>query len=426
MFGLISNQKGFAALFITILILVIVFGVALSIAILTFGEQRILGNVIKSSQAYYVAEAGIEDALLRLNKGMNFSSPYNLIVGQGTATIEISDSIGGSRTIISQGDMLNRIRKVRAIRAMTTEKISFYYGAQVGDGGMSMGNNSEIQGSVFSNSSVRGAGHITGTVKVAGSGNRIQDLFIDEDAYAHNCRDCTIAGTLYYWTGGSINNCKAGIRSKAVLPESLPVSQENITNWQDEASCNNNPSCIYSGDYIVPQNTTVYLGPQKIEGDLIIENNAVLVVTGIIWVAGDGLTTDGDVLPDNDTEIKLDLSYGFTSGVILADGKIRVENNVKLSGSGIVGSYIMLLSTDPSVDPDDPAIDVLNNAEGAILYASVGMLRLHNNIKIREGTAYQISLDNDAVIRYQSGLENTSFSSGPGGSWRILEWREIE
>ena len=84
----------------------------------------------------------------------------------------------------------------------------------------------------------------------------------------------------------------------------------------------------------------------------------------------------------------------------------------------------MLLST--YTHATDPAIDVLNNAEGAILYASNGILHLHNNIKISEGTAYQVSLDNNAAIQYQSGLRDTSFSSGPGGSWEILEWKEVE
>lgn len=426
MLNIKNSQKGFSALLITILVLVIIFGIAISITGLTLSEYKTLKNITKSTQSYYTAEAGIEDALIRLVKGMNWSSPYSLPLGDDSATIEISDPIGGSRIITSLGNVSNRVRKLRVIRAMTTEKVNFYYGAQVGDGGMIMGNNSEIQGNVFSNGNIIGAGHITGTVKVAGNGNRIQDLSIDGDAYVHHCQDCSINGILYYWTGGSINNCKPGVQSDSVLPKYLPISQETITGWQNEASCNNDPSCIHSGNYIVPQNTTVYLGPQKIEGDLILENNAVLVITGLIWVAGDGATTEGNILPGNNAEIKLDSSYGSTSGVILADGKIKVSNNVILNGSGIQGSYIMLLSTNPSVDPNNPAIDVLNNAAGAILYASAGMLRLHNNIMIREGTAYQVSLDNNAVIQYQSGLEDTSFASGPGGSWEILEWKEIE
>ena len=42
---------------------------------------------------------------------MNFSQSNSLTINDGTATIEISDSIGGSRVITSSGSVLNRIRK---------------------------------------------------------------------------------------------------------------------------------------------------------------------------------------------------------------------------------------------------------------------------------------------------------------------------
>lgn len=417
-------NKGFIVILSTLLVLSAGLVIVLSAGYISLSNVKVVRNNIYSVQAYYAAEAGIEDSLLRLNKDMNFSKTNNFTVGDGTATIEIADSIGGSRTIISAGNIKNRIRKIRTIRAITTEKVSFHYGAQIGGGGMTMENNSKIQGNVFSNGDVIGAGIIAGAVKVAGD-NKIQDLYINGDAYAYNCYDCTIGGTLYYW--GSTSNCGSGILSDPILSRSLPISQETITAWQNEASCNDDPGCIHGGDYAVPLNTTVYLGPQKIEGDLILENNAVLIVTGVIWVAGNGATTEGDILPEQNAEIRLDSDYGSISGIVLANGKIRVENDVKLTGSGIEGSYIMLLSTNDSKDdPDNPAIDVANNAEGAILYAANGMLRIRSNVKIREGTAYQIYLDNEAIIEYESGLKDTFFSSGPGGSWKILEWNEVE
>ncbi|MCP6719159.1 MAG: hypothetical protein KJI71_02915, partial [Patescibacteria group bacterium] len=68
-----NNQKGFAAFYLTILILAVIFILAIGAYILTYSEQKISINVIKSSQAYYAAEAGVEDALLRLVTGMNWS-----------------------------------------------------------------------------------------------------------------------------------------------------------------------------------------------------------------------------------------------------------------------------------------------------------------------------------------------------------------
>jgi len=111
---------------------------------------------------------------------------------------------------------------------------------------------------------------------------------------------------------------------------------------------------------------------------------------------------------------------------VVVDGKIDVENNVEIQGSGQKGSYTMFLSADPSTDPDFPAISINNNAQGAIFYTSQGVVRLRNNMQIREATGYALYLDNNAVIEYESGLEDTRFVSGPGASWEILEWKEIE
>ncbi len=44
----------------------------------------------------------------------------------------------------------------------------------------------------------------------------------------------------------------------------------------------------------------------------------------------------------------------------------------------------------------------------------------------REVTGYKIQINNSAVIEYDAGLENANFASGPGGSWKLRRWREIE
>ena len=112
MFTLTYNQKGFAALFITILVLAIMLGLAFSITILVLSRQRISKNIVKSTQAYYIAEAGIEDALLRLKENPTIPSlSYGINVGQGVGNVDISDTIGGSRTIISQGISLSEQEK---------------------------------------------------------------------------------------------------------------------------------------------------------------------------------------------------------------------------------------------------------------------------------------------------------------------------
>lgn len=76
--------------------------------------------------------------------------------------------------------------------------------------------------------------------------------------------------------------------------------------------------------------------------------------------------------------------------------------------------------------PAEEVITVDNNALGVIYYAPQGRIRFSNNAGAKEATAYGITLDNNAVITYESGLANARFTSGPGGSFSVKSWREIE
>ena len=421
-----QRSKGFAVFYITILVLAVVFSLAVSIYILTYGEQKISLNIVKSGQAYYIAEAGVEDILLRLVKKKNWQTPYTLSVGNGISDIEISDIIGGSRTIISTGNTLDRVRKIQIVYEVTTQEISFYYGAQVGEGGMLMGNNSRVHGNIYSNGSVIPAkggnkGFIDDTVIVALNGNRIEGLQVSKDAKAHTCKDSTIEETLTYVSGGSIQNCTAGEtigeQPNEILPKDLPIPQSQIDQWKQEAE----NVGIVSGDYTISGKITQDLGPQKITGNLLVDNNAILNMTGTIWIVG-------NLMVDNGATIELDQSsYGSNSGIIIVDGKIKVKPNTHLKGTGEEGSYLLLLSMDTEVlDDTNPAIEIDNNSDAAIFYTTQGLIVLRNNIKAQEVTGYKVFLDNNAEIIYESGLENASFSSGPGGSWEVTSWKEIE
>lgn len=165
-----KNQKGFVAFYIAILILVIVFTLAMSISILSYNQQKISQNIIKSSQAYYVAEAGIEDSIYRIIKNKKYEATNNLNVGEGLTTVNITDE-GNKKIIQSSGDISQRTRILKAILNTNTSAISFHYGAQIDKGGLYIGNNASVQGNVYSNGSIIGQGSsskITGDAWIAG------------------------------------------------------------------------------------------------------------------------------------------------------------------------------------------------------------------------------------------------------------------
>ena len=46
--------------------------------------------------------------------------------------------------------------------------------------------------------------------------------------------------------------------------------------------------------------------------------------------------------------------------------------------------------------------------------------------RIADSAVTTAKINNNAVIEYEAGLENANFASGPGGSWQLKRWREIE
>lgn len=415
----INNEQGVALLLCITLVFSIILIIGAGLTSLTLNSLNIINNKIKSIKSYYAAEAGIEDSLLRLKNGMKFSESNTLTIDNNLATTEISDLMGGSRTITSEGNSDNRIRKLSVNYTITTSEISFFYGAQVGEGGITMGNGSRIEGNVFSNGSISGGGTITNTVTVATNGNGISGIEVGDNAYVYSCDNVDIENTLYYVSGGIIENCDyeniVDLGPEEIKPEAMPISQEQITDWKNEALSGG----VFFGDYTIKGSETVSLGFIKITGNLIINISATLNITGLIYV-------EGNITIRNNAIIKLDGSFGSQSGIIISDGRIVVQNGVITQGSGEENSFLMLLSTNNSINPNDPAIDVSNNAEAAIFYASNGIIYLHNNINIKEATGYKLALDNNAIISYDSGLANANFSSGPGGSWQVENWQEIE
>ena len=83
----------------------------------------------------------------------------------------------------------------------------------------------------------------------------------------------------------------------------------------------------------------------------------------------------------------------------------------------------MLLSTKTGED----AISLENNADiNGIIYTSAGEVSVKNNARVMAVTGYEIEVENNVIITYESGLVNLNFSSGPGGGWKIGAWREVE
>jgi hypothetical protein len=235
-------------------------------------------------------------------------------------------------------------------------------------------------------------------------------------AEAYQVSDSVVAGTIYCQTGSGNN--KACDPARPIPPPlDMPISEGNIEQWKSEALAGG----VINGDYIV--GSSMSLGPKKIVGNLVVDGNKTLTLTGTLWVTG-------NVTVNNGARIKLSSSYGANSGALVADGRFSISNNSSFAGSGQTGSFIMTLTTSNCPISDSCgglyAIDVSNNAGAVILNAQKGSIHMNNNASVKEITAYKIIFDPNAIINYEQGIANTNFTNGPTGGWTIKSWAEVE
>jgi len=372
---------------------------------------------IASAQAFAIAEAGADEAIYQLNQNGNYAGETNTALGNGVYTILVSNVSVNTKRLTVTGSVPNAanpvaIKTVTMLANINTTTISFRYGAQVGARGISMGNSSQIQGNLFSNGSVSGGGTITGDATVASGtpATSLSGITVQGTARAHSLSSCTVGADAYYQT---ISSCTvAGIKypgSVDTLPQAMPISDAQITAWETIAAAGG----VISGNYTVSGNQT--LGPKKINGNLTI--NGTLTLSGVVWVSG-------NISFSNNSALTVSPVTGNEGAILIADvpgseatiGTIELQNNVSVSGNGGSGSYPMLLSTNSGPS----AIDLSNNTASVILYASRGTVEVSNNAGANQITAYGLNLNNNATITYVNGLQNQSFSNGPGGSWAVV------
>lgn len=235
---------------------------------------------------------------------------------------------------------------------------------------------------------------------------------------ANSIADCTIGGNASY---NSTSNCVIiGSQTTPTTPPAdppslpMPISDAQIQQWKNDATVGG----VIAGDYSVT--TDVNLGPKEITGNLIINtNNKILTITGTMYVHG---TID----ISNGSSIRCAASYGVNSCLVVTDSSIHLQNNGIFQGSGTSGSYLTLLTTVSGGGHHNSAIDLHNNASGAIFYAGNGMIYLHNNVSALQLTAYKIHLENNATLIYEAGLADINFSSGPSGGYDVQQWKEVD
>lgn len=379
---------------------------------------RSSGQIAKSRLLTQAAAAGIDRALWCLNQtsgpvcgnapGGGYPGESSLPLGSASVSIIVTAPDYDTRNIAAIASLAGLSKKIQATARRSRYEIAFPYGVHVGRDGLEMDEGAVINGNLFSNGDVYGdkKTKINGDATVAST--TLDKVTVNGTARARAVSNATINGDAYYQTitKSTVSGASyPGSPDPAPLP--LSITPEIVEQFRNDARSGG----TLLGNYEPADGAVVSLGPKEITGDLTLENNQTLNLTGTVYVRG-------EITIDNNASIRLDASYGAYSGIILADGPIHLKNNGVFAGAG-PGSFLLFLGTAVGGGHHDSAFDLHNNASGAIFYATNGLINLHNNVIASELTGQKIHLSNNAVIQYDSALEDAVFTASPSGLWYI-------
>lgn len=184
---------------ILVLAIVVVGVVLFSVMLTISGSLLYFQNAsysLQSAQAVDLAEAGVDKAVASLNAaGGSYSGESETVLPTGSFSVSVTSS-GNYKIVESTGYVPSktnpRSKKTVKVRTSKGTGISFKYGVQVGEGGLELGNNNQIVGSVYSNGSITAVSNnqASGDIWIAGGTQPSADQSV-------SCTDINCADFLF-------------------------------------------------------------------------------------------------------------------------------------------------------------------------------------------------------------------------------------
>ncbi len=174
-----SNQQGMI-LILTIVVMAILFTLTSALWGYTAVQLKASKTAVSHSQAMQIAEAGIDKAIYQLNLNSSYNGETATSITGGEFTTDVTTIDSNNKQITATGYVPSAANPddqvtIKLKVSLDLSTVAFNFGVQVGVGGLTMGNNSTVNGNVYSNGNISGSGDITGDATVAGGGSPTVD-----------------------------------------------------------------------------------------------------------------------------------------------------------------------------------------------------------------------------------------------------------
>jgi hypothetical protein len=115
------SQNGLVAMPAIVVLSIIMLAIGIAMSFSSYTQNNISFDNYKSQKAYYIAEAGIKDATMKITRNKNYNTGYSLSINSGTASIVFDESIPNQTKITSAGSINNYTKKIQATLNVTNE-----------------------------------------------------------------------------------------------------------------------------------------------------------------------------------------------------------------------------------------------------------------------------------------------------------------
>jgi Tfp pilus assembly protein PilX len=415
------REKG-AALFLSLLVGVVLLGMALPFLFKMTGRYHITEKSYKSLAALNLAEAGVERAIWELNYGNisswsgssasrtltipNFTASDGDVIGD--IAITVSDPAGNNPVIESTGSVpfvasANLSRTVCVVLQAGGAPPTFDFGV-FGDKGATVDNNAYIDSydsrlGAYGGSNIHHNGDVGTNATTYASLN--VGLTFDNNAYIDGD-----AMTGYQSNPNSVihqgnNSVITGQKAALSAPKAMPSVPEPT-------------GLTYQGDYSLGDNGTGSLSQSSQYTNFTLSNNAVVTIVSNVT-----LYITGTFTLSNNAQFRINSGCGVT---MYFGGTWNISNNALINNLTQDPTKLLMFGTD-SFSGSKTFCN--NTATYGALYFPKADVTLSNNGGIFGSVvANKIVQSNNAAIHYDEALGSLSTGFGSSGAYVVKSWQE--